>query len=100
MDWVDLPVYLITEGCCHIDYTERSKVGRERVSGLQSIFRIISLMRFGEELTSHMVAMEELLSPHFSMVHDYLFHCTVLFWTSRAARGGAPEHNWDWGMES
>lgn len=100
MYWRDLPVYLITEGCCHIDYSERNKVGRECISGLQSIFRITILMRLREELTSHTVAMKKLLPPHFSMVHDYFFLCTVLFWTGRAVRDGAPEHDWDSYAES
>lgn len=92
MYWVDLPIYLITEGCCHIDYSERNEVGTECISGLQSIFRITILMGLQEELTGHMVATEMLLDTHtprhFAMVHDYFFRCTVLFWTGRAVQDG------------
>ena len=78
MYWVDLPIYLITEGCCHIDYSERNKVGRECTSGLQPIFRITILMRLREELTSHVVAMEKLLppvSPWFMVISFIVLFC-------------------------
>lgn len=68
--------------------------GRERTSGVQFRFGITALMRWREDLTSHMVAMEKLLPPHVSTVHGYFLHRTVLFGTSGAVRDGAAEHNW------